>query len=129
MVRLEPSGEEAITDADGRYAFRGVPVGPVTLRVVHPGYVELSQPVEVGATDLTTVKLWLRNTSYQDSGIVGVYRQVSAEVSKRTISMEEIRRVPGTFGDPIRVVQTLPGAARSPFGTGFLVIQIGRAHV
>jgi hypothetical protein len=37
--------------------------------------------------------------------------------------MDEIRRVPGTFGDPIRVVQTLPGAARTPFGTGFLVIR------
>ena len=37
--------------------------------------------------------------------------------------MEEIRRVPGTFGDPVRVIQNLPGAARSPFGTGALVIR------
>jgi TonB family protein len=123
VVRIEPAGVEATTDADGRYTFRGVPGGAVTLRVVHPGYDTLEQPVQVSLTELTTVKLWIRNKSYNNAGVIGVYRQPSAEVSKRTISMEEIRRVPGTFGDPIRVVQTLPGAARTPFGTGFLVIR------
>lgn len=123
VVRVEPGGMESTTDPAGRYAFRGVPGGALTLRVVHPGYEALEQPVQVSAAELTTVKLWLRNRSYNDAGVIGVYRQPSAEVSKRTISMEEIRRVPGTFGDPIRVIQTLPGAARSPFGTGFLIIR------
>jgi hypothetical protein len=31
--------------------------------------------------------------------------------------------VPGTFGDPVRVIQTLPGVARTPFGLGFLLIR------
>ncbi len=123
VVRLEPLALEATTDADGRYTFRGVPAGPVTIRVVRPGFAALEQAVVVSTTELTTAKLWLRNESYASAGVIGYYRQESAEVSKRTISMEEIRRIPGTFGDPIRVVQTLPGAARTPFGTGFLVIR------
>ena len=45
------------------------------------------------------------------------------EVTRRTISIEEVKRIPGTFGDPLKVIQTLPGAARTPFGTGFLVIR------
>lgn len=123
VVRLEPAGIEATTDAEGRYGFRGVPPGNVTVRVLHPGYETLEQIVQVTEGEVTTARLWLRNQSYANVGVVGYYRQPSAEVSKRTISMEEIRRVPGTFGDPIRVVQTLPGAARTPFGTGFLVIR------
>jgi TonB family protein len=123
VVRLEPSGVEVTSDAEGKYAFRGVPPGEITVRVVHPGYQTLEQPVQVSASELTTAKLWLRNESYTQAGVIGVYKKPSAEVSKRTISMEEVRRVPGTFGDPIRVIQTLPGAARSPFGTGFLVIR------
>lgn len=122
-VRLEPAGTEARTDAAGRYSFRGVPPGPVTVRVLHPGYETLEQQVVVSADELTTARLWIRNESYRNAGIIGAYRQQSVEVSKRTISMEEIRRVPGTFGDPIRVIQTLPGAARTPFGTGFLIIR------
>jgi len=40
-----------------------------------------------------------------------------------TLTMAEVRRVPGTFGDPVRVIQSLPGAARAPFGTGLLVLR------
>jgi hypothetical protein len=31
--------------------------------------------------------------------------------------------VPGTFGDPLRVIQSLPGLARTPLVTGFLIIR------
>jgi hypothetical protein len=31
--------------------------------------------------------------------------------------------VPGTMGDPLRAVQSLPGVARPPFGTGLLVVR------
>src|SRR6185295_8828190 len=56
------------------------------------------------------------------------------EVSRVTLRAEEIQKVPGTFGDPFRVIQTLPGVASivsllpfpivrgsSPSSTGFLL--------
>jgi len=55
--------------------------------------------------------------------LLAAYERPRVEVTRRTVSMEETRRIPGTFGDPVKVVQTLPGAARSPFGTGLLVIR------
>jgi hypothetical protein len=35
----------------------------------------------------------------------------------------ELTMIPGTFGEPLRVVATLPGVARSPFGLGFFLVR------
>jgi hypothetical protein len=35
----------------------------------------------------------------------------------------ELTTVPGTFGEPLRVVAALPGVARSPFGLGFFLVR------
>lgn len=122
-VHLEPQGLDTLSDAEGHYAFRGVPAGPVSVVVNYPGYDRVAQAVEVVGDQLTSVKIWLRNQNYDDGVVMGVYRKETVEVTRREISMAEIRRVPGTFGDPIRVIQSLPGAARAPFGTGLLIIR------
>ncbi len=122
-VRVEPLGLEAISDDQGRFAFRGVPPGTYTIRSAQPGWDPVAEAVEVVAGEATTAKLWLRNQRYADQGIVGVYQPETVDVSRRTIRMDEVRRIPGTFGDPIRVIQTLPGAARAPFGSGLLIIR------
>jgi len=111
------------TGPDGRFELRGVPLGDATIRLISPDHITLEKTVEVVEGEVTIVDLWIRSTSYRDNEIVGVYERKREEVTRRTISMEEIRRIPGTFGDPIKVIQTLPGAARSPFGTGLLIIR------
>jgi TonB family protein len=45
------------------------------------------------------------------------------EATRHTISQPEMTTVPGTFGDPLRVIQNLPGIARSPYGLGLLIIR------
>ena len=52
-----------------------------------------------------------------------MYEKACTSRERRTISMAEARKIPGTFGDPIRVIQNLPGAARAPFSTGLLIIR------
>ncbi len=123
LVRIEALGVQTETDAEGRWQLRGVAPGTHTLRVVHPGFDTLEKPAEVVEGQVTSVRLWVRNQAYADPGIIGTYRRESADVTRRTISMDEVRRIPGTFGDPIRVVQNLPGAARAPLGTGLLIIR------
>jgi TonB family protein len=126
VVIVLPDGETRVstTDAEGRYQFRGVPLGPVTVRFVAPDYLKKEEQVEVTAGEVTDLKLWVKNLSYRDNEIVGVYQKKrEPEITRRTLSVEEIRRVPGTFGDPVRVIQNLPGAARGPFGTGLLIIR------
>jgi len=43
--------------------------------------------------------------------------------SRVTLTGAELTTVPGTFGEPLRVVATLPGVARSPFGLGFFLVR------
>jgi len=111
------------TDEDGRFEIRGAPLGEVVLRLLHTGHATEEKRVEVSAGEVAELKLWLRAEAYRDNEVVAVYERVKDEVTRRTITIEEVRRVPGTFGDPIKVIQTLPGAARTPFGTGFLIIR------
>lgn len=122
-VRIDALGVEVKTDAEGRFAFRGVPLGAVELSSVYTGYDRATQKVDVVEGQVTSVRLWIKNQSYRDDELIAVYRKETADVTRRTISVQEIRRIPGTFGDPVRVVQSLPGAARTPFGTGLLVIR------
>ncbi len=46
--------------------------------------------------------------------------RIKKESVETAIRTEEARRVPGTQGDTLKVVQNLPGVARSSFGCGQL---------
>jgi len=58
-----------------------------------------------------------------DGVIVVEAERVTSEVVERTLTAEEIRYLPGTSGDAVKVVQNLPGVARPPLGTGNLIIR------
>jgi hypothetical protein len=48
--------------------------------------------------------------------------RIKKEVVETRVRTEEARRVPGTQGDTLKVVQNLPGVARSAFGSGALIV-------
>ncbi|MFH1466786.1 MAG: TonB family protein [Pseudomonadota bacterium] len=122
-VLLPALDMQTTTDAEGWFRFRGVPPGAHRLKAVNTGFDALEREVEVVDGEVTTLRLWIRNQSYAEDELVGVYKREKEEVTRRTLSVQEVRRVPGTFGDPVRVIQSLPGAARAPFSTGILVIR------
>lgn len=45
------------------------------------------------------------------------------EVIRHTLERQELQKIPGTFGDPIRVLQNLPGVARAPYVSGQLIVR------
>ncbi len=122
-IAVEGTELSAETDEDGRFELRGAPVGDIELRLLHVGHVTVTKRIEVTEGEVAVAKLWMRAEAYRDNEVVAIYEREKDEVTRRTITIEEVRRVPGTFGDPLKVIQTLPGAARTPFGTGFLVIR------
>ena len=48
--------------------------------------------------------------------------RIKKEAVETRIRTEEARRVPGTQGDTLKVVQNLPGVGRSAFGSGALIV-------
>ncbi|MFC1610538.1 TonB family protein [Myxococcota bacterium] len=44
-------------------------------------------------------------------------------ITHRHLEREQLASVPGVFGDPIRVLETLPGMGRSPFSNGIMVMR------
>ena len=45
------------------------------------------------------------------------------DVTRHSLSVPELTTVPGTFGDPLRVLQNLPGVSRAPYGLGLLIVR------
>ena len=57
-------------------------------------------------------------------GATGRVRRPEAGAATRiTLRGEELTTVPGTFGEPLRVVATLPGVARTPFSLGYFIVR------
>ncbi len=112
------------TADDGRFELAGVPDGSVRLVFVAVGYERLEYIARLVEGELLEGKYFLRplsNNPYRT--VVEDSRDDEPEVTRRTISLEEINTIPGTQGDALKAIQNFPGIARAPFGSAFLVIR------
>ena len=116
---------EVRTGADGSLALE-VPPGLVRLVIVAPGFERFELVVEVVAAAPTAVKLFprpLELNPYRTVVRAPAERARVPDIAARTLSREEIATLPGTQGDPLRALQSLPGVARTPGGLGLLVLR------
>ncbi len=128
-------GQVYETDADLRGRFRiALPPGKVEVRVHAVGYKAFLQYETVGDNQDVGVAYFVERERYDPYEIMVYGDQRREELSRVTLRGPEIRQVPGTFGDPFRVVQALPGVASimsllpfpvvrgaSPGSTGYLI--------
>jgi hypothetical protein len=119
----EPLYAESVTDSDGRYAFRGLPAGEWRLVVNEADYFPFESDVSVSATEVTDSTYYVERNTYGENVATVTTTPVRQEVTRRTISVQEIQRIPGNNNDAIRVVQNLPGVARPAFGGGDVIIR------
>ena len=122
-VLLVEAGLEAVTDGEGRFTLEQVPAGTHRLRALLAGYDRLDEAVTVAQNELATVTLYLRPRGGSPYETTVEAERERLEVTRHTISRRQMTTVPGTFGDPIRVLQNLPGLARTPYVLGILVIR------
>lgn len=120
---VEAEGAATETGSDGRFTLRGVAPGDVVVRVLSPEHEPLSAlaAVEEGRPREVEYRLTRRRYDPYEAVVRGERRR--AEVSVHTLETEEVRTVPGTLGDTLKVIQNLPGVARAPFGIGLLVVR------
>jgi TonB family protein len=123
-VRLIDRDESVFTDETGAFLFDNLTPGKVKIEADSDAHYTLLDLEEITAKRETEVKYYLEpKVGGDDSSITVVGRRAKKEVAKRTLTMEEIRKIPGTQGDALKVVQNLPGVARIPFGGGGLVVR------
>jgi TonB family protein len=125
-ISVEGVGE-ATTDAAGHFEFKEVPLGPIKVSIDAPGLTKVSTDETLEALKKLSVKYSLEpkeegDSEESDLEVVVVAPRIKKEITTTEIKAEEGRRIPGTGGDTLKVVQNLPGVARASFGSGQLVV-------
>ncbi len=123
IVSITELGMDAITDEQGRFFFHGVPAGNYTIVAIDDRYDRFTRTLRLEKGERIEVRLWMRARGGNPYETVVEGEREVLEVTKRTIERRQMTTVPGTFGDPIRVIQSLPGLARTPFISGFLLVR------
>ncbi|MCA9518103.1 MAG: carboxypeptidase regulatory-like domain-containing protein, partial [Myxococcales bacterium] len=105
----EDGARETVTDADGRFAFPDLPAGRYRLEVPpfdHEGAVETATvPADV------TIRL-TANATREYVTRVERTRRAPTDSARIVVPVERAREVPGSSGDPLKVLESLPGVAR-----------------
>lgn len=112
------------TDDEGRFSLAGLPDGKVRVIVLFEGFERLEAVEALAPDQALTVRYYARrleDNPYRT--VVESARLEREEVSRRTITTEEIRNLPGTQGDALKSIQNFPGIARAPLGIGLIVIR------
>jgi TonB family protein len=121
-----PATAVGTTGDDGRFEVRAAAPGGVRVIVsdaTHDPCVRDFSPGELaGPNPVEWSCLARARTAGQYETRVKAKAEHPEEV-KQTLSNAELSTVPGTAGDPLRVIQDLPGVARTPFGLGLLVVR------
>src|SRR4029077_15594954 len=123
IVAIAELGLDAVTDSDGTFYFHGVAPGSYKLLAVDPRFDRFERPIVIEKREALEVRLWMRPKGGNPYETVVEGEREVLEVTRRTLSRQQLTSVPGTFGDPIRVIQTLPGIQRAPFGLGLLLVR------
>ncbi len=121
VVRCVQYEVEVTTDREGHFELE-VPPGDCQVRVLAPEFekYEVLEPLKPGET--TEVNYYVRPKVVGYETVVRAPRE-KKEVVRRTLTRQELQKVPGSFGDPVRVIQNFPGVARAPFVSGQLIVR------
>jgi TonB family protein len=109
------------TAPDGKWGFTGLPPGVYHIAVSLLGYAtdQTDEAVEPGKATEIVFHLFIEVG--EEVTVKG--SRPPREVTRRTVTMEEINRIPGTSGDAIRSLENLPGVGRPPGLLGVLIVR------
>lgn len=122
-------GAPVVTAAgeDGRFAFGPLPEGPYRIEVAAVGVDAYEPLVDEQYFAPGRHELDLAMVPRQSNAFETVVRRQRGEppVSRVSLSRDEVTGIPGTYGDALRVLESLPGVARAPLLGGALMVRGG----
>ena len=122
-VALPEAGLSVTTDAKGAFSFRDVPLGQQRVQVTANGYEKFATTETLVAGKALHVTYYVLRSFFSPYETVVRAEREKKEVTEYSLSLEEVERIPGTYGDALKVVQNLPGVARAPFNGGLIAIR------
>jgi len=131
IVVHSAAGEQQITTStDGSWSTADLAGGSAKLRVEADAHVTQDTAVELRPGEATNVVFRLEPNSpapaterAADAPIEVVVRGEPIPPAVASYSREEVRRIPGAFGDPFRAVETLPGVTPVASGLPYFYIR------
>jgi TonB family protein len=117
---------EAETDAEGRFALRGLPAGRYRVVVSGARAKRFEAEETVGEREALTVRYYVEPLQYARWESTVRADPNREEISRRTLTTEELVKMPGTMGDALRAIENLPGVARAPFNSGLIIVRGGK---
>ncbi|MBY0494745.1 MAG: TonB-dependent receptor [Cyanobacteria bacterium] len=136
LVKVQSTGQQAFSDAEGNFEIADVPAGGQTLLVSVVGYGLVRRDVTVSLTDVVNVTIPVNEgaSTYVEEVSVGASRFREAEpgvASQSTLGSREILALRGVVADdPFRAVQVLPGVSTGDdFRAEFAVRGLGPGNI
>jgi TonB family protein len=130
-VELE-DGQSAVTDASGRFEFPELAPGPrrITLRKDDLKPLQTEETLEAGKRLETLYELDLQappepgasEEEQDDMEIVIAAPKLTRQVVSTQVQADQAKRVAGTQGDVLKIVENMPGVARATAGSGQVVV-------
>ncbi|MFA6468116.1 MAG: TonB-dependent receptor [Bacteroidota bacterium] len=120
----------AATDIDGNFFISNVPIGTYVVRASALGHQPTAKTdivVSVGKPADVHFELNESTFELEEVTVTTEYFQKSpdAPISIQTLSVEEIRRLPGGLEDVVRAISILPGVAQVQNGRNDLIVRGG----
>ncbi len=112
-IRLRGVADPVATDGEGGFELCVAP-GRHVVEVLHPDYEPFQTEEEVAAGEALELRYYLEPLSRSRYRSVVTSQRAQKSVTRTQLEDVELVQVPGTFGEPFRVVQALPGVARAP---------------
>jgi hypothetical protein len=112
----------ATTDAEGRFSLPRLAPGPHLISLMGPQGQELHHKMALGPGTSLRQSFTLQERVVESVSVVQKVARPRKEAGEVSLSQAEVTQVAGTFGDPVRVIENLPGASRAPGGVGGALI-------
>jgi TonB family protein len=122
-VAVMEAGIEVKSDNRGRFSVQDLPPGTYTVQAISLQHKRQVVKITVAEGTQSRIKFYLEplKKSAYETVVRGKRRQTA--VTRVALRGRQLTTVPGTFGDPVRMVENLPGVARIPFVGGALLIR------
>lgn len=126
QVRVVETGQRVRTDENGEFQFRNLPLGKYTLAANASGYIAATDVTAVVTpAEITRVEIYLEPVVVSLDEVEVTTDRPLQSPGRQSLGGAEIQRVPGTAGDALRALQSLPAVGVANDFSGALYIRGG----